>query len=58
MEAHSAFTRGGEPFVPPERVMTRLMRRTGEARRLWLDYLILGVFIAGMLAGLFLAAKG
>lgn len=59
MEAHPAFTRGDEPFVPPEQVMTRLMRRAPRrARGVWLDFLVLGIFIAGVLAGLFLAARG
>ncbi|MBI3974805.1 MAG: hypothetical protein HY334_00260 [Armatimonadetes bacterium] len=58
MEAHQAFTRGDERFVPPEQVMTRLMRREPGKSRLWLDYLILGVFMAGVLAGLLLATRG
>lgn len=59
MEAYPAFTRGDDPFVPPERVMTRLMRRSPvRGFGAWLDYLVLGIFIAGVLAGLFLAGRG
>ncbi len=59
MEAHPAFTRGDDAFVPPERVMTRLMRRSpSRGGGAWLDYLILCIFIAGIVAGLVLAARG
>lgn len=60
METRPTFTRGDEPFVPPEQVMTRLMRRRRppRIRAGWVDYLLLGIFMAGVLAGLFLAASG
>ncbi|HEV8338822.1 MAG TPA: hypothetical protein VGR25_04100 [bacterium] len=59
MDTHPAFSRENESFVPPEQVMTRLMRRrASRARALWLEYLFLGIVMAGVLAGLFLAARG
>ena len=57
MKAEPAFTRD-VTFVPPEQVMTRLMRREDERRRYWLDYLILLVSAAGILLGVFLAGRG
>ncbi len=57
MKAEPAFTRN-VTFVPPEQVMTRLMRREDERRRHRLDYLILLVFAAGILLGVFLAGRG
>ena len=56
MKAEPAFSRNAT-FVPPEQVMTRLMRREDERRRYWLDYLILLVSAAGILLGLFLAIR-
>lgn len=51
--------RGEQSHVPPERVMTRLMRGApARSRGLWLEYLLLGIFIAGVLAGVFLATRG
>ncbi len=58
MKAEPASTRGNVAFVPPEQVMTRLMRREDEQERHWLDYLILLVGAAGILLGVFLAGRG
>lgn len=58
MQTRPAFTGGDEPFVRPEQVMTRLMRRPSRTRASWVAYLLLGVFMAGVVAGLFLAAGG
>lgn len=59
MGARSAFSRGEEPFVPPEEVMTRLMRRESALPRShWLDYALLAAFVAGIVAGLLLAVRG
>lgn len=58
MKAEPAFTRSGT-FVPPERVMTRLMSREDGGRgRYRLDYLILLAFAGGIVAGVFLALRG
>lgn len=56
MKAEPAFTRHSV-FVPPEQVMTRLMRRADERKRAWLDYVILLVCAAGILLGLFLSDR-
>ncbi len=52
-------SRGDQSHIPPERVMTRLMRRRhSRARAFLVRYLLLGIFIAGVVAGLFLATRG
>jgi len=57
MKASPAFSRS-TISVPPEQVMTRLMRREDKRRRYWLDYLVLLLSGIGLLLGLVLSASG
>jgi hypothetical protein len=53
MRVQASFTRDGGQLVPPEQVMTRLMRREPRGpSNYWLDYVILSVAVAGVLLGL------
>ena len=56
MRVQASFTRDGGQLVPPEQVMTRLMRREArEPSNYLLDYVILSVAVAGVLLGLAVA---
>jgi len=56
MREHFTSTREDEKFIPPERVMTRLMRRE-QTENYSLDYVILLLFVLGVLLGLVVALR-
>lgn len=56
MKAEPAFTHQ-RVFVPPEQVMTRLMRRQDERRDYWVQSVSLLASAAGFLLGVALAVR-